>query len=142
MKLNNPKSIGALVFVLLVGASLLVLAPTLLGIKDRRAQCFNNLNQIDSVVINVALANGYKRGTQIPPEKLTPYLLHDQLPVCPSGGHYSVPLVGGRPTCSYHGDLLIKGWTSTNTLLDVSELVTPKRTKGFPSKSEKCRVKT
>jgi hypothetical protein len=71
----------------------------------RRNQCLNNLHIIHSTVISAALEGSYYRGDVIPLERITDSLKKNRIPYCPSGGHYTVPPVGGRPVCSYHGDI-------------------------------------
>lgn len=81
---------------------------------NRRNGCLNNLKIIHSVVISVALESRYYRGDAIPTNRLAGYLKDNRIPVCPSGGRYTIPLVGGHSVCSHHGDIfdqegLLKG---------------------------------
>ena len=71
----------------------------------RRRECLNNLKILHSVVISVALENRYHRGDAIPTNRLVGYLKDNRLPVCPSGGSYTIPPVGGHSVCSSHGDI-------------------------------------
>jgi hypothetical protein len=71
----------------------------------RRRECLNNLKILHSVVISVALENRYHRGDAIPTNRLVGYLKDNRIPVCPSGGRYTIPPVGGHPVCSSHGDV-------------------------------------
>jgi len=72
----------------------------------RRNQCLNNLKIIHSTVISAALEGSYYRGDVVPLKQIAGYLKENQIPVCLSGGRYTIPPVGGHPACSYHGDVL------------------------------------
>src|ERR1051325_310780 len=105
MKINARKT--AILGLCGVGVSIAcVVALTGHSSQRQSVECFNNLNQIDSAIINLALANGYKQGDRVPIDKITSCLVNDRLPICPSGGEYNIPVVGKRPVCSFHGDLL------------------------------------
>ena len=81
------------------------------GQRAERNACCDNLAQIDGSAESMALAENYDRGTLVPISRIAMFLRGNQLPVCPAGGYYTVPPVGGgTPTCSYHGDLLAE-WT-------------------------------
>jgi len=91
--------------------------------EQRRVGCLANLRQIDSAIINVALERKYHRGQRIPPEQFTWCLREDRIPICPAGGRYAIPPVGGHTVCSYHGDLLAEdGWLKGPSLLDGNPL--------------------
>jgi prepilin-type N-terminal cleavage/methylation domain-containing protein len=66
--------------------------------------CINNLVKIDDATCQFALENGKKTGDVINfPNDLTPYIKLNsagQIPPCPSGGNYSVGVVGAHPVCS------------------------------------------
>lgn len=49
---------------------------------------------------------GGKRGDAVDVKAISQYLKGRTLPICPDGGHYSIPSLGDNPTCSLHGDLL------------------------------------
>ena len=75
--------------------------------QKQRIECLNNLQQIESAVRATALEAGYPTGSIIPTERLAECLKDGEIPKCPSGGSYTIPPVGGHPTCSDHGDLLL-----------------------------------
>lgn len=72
-------------------------------------ECINNLRLIDSAKQQWALENK-KQTTDTPTmEDLKPYLgrgPNGELPVCPSGGSYTVGTVGEPPKCSIPGHAL------------------------------------
>jgi hypothetical protein len=87
---------------------LLAVAVAVFGFKQRerqRMKCLNNLRQIDSVIINLAIENRYYRGDAIPVKQIAECLVGNRIPDCPAGGHYTIPPVGGHPVCSHHGDV-------------------------------------
>lgn len=72
---------------------------------SKRNECHNHLRIIHAAIVSSALADHYRWGERIPVEVFSQYLPPKFLQ-CPSGGEYSIPAVGGHPTCSFHGDLL------------------------------------
>jgi MFS family permease len=88
---------------------------------SQRNACHNNLIMIRSGIDATAMVYRWKDGDPVQPELVAQYLKGSTLPVCPSGGSYSIPLAGKNPTCSVHGDLLNNeqdnwiGWR-TNTV--------------------------
>ena len=82
-------------------------------------RCLTNVRQIDSAIINVALERKYHRGQRIPTEQFTWCRREDRIPICPAGGRYAIPPVGGHTLCSFQGDLLAQdGWLKGPSLLD------------------------
>jgi DNA anti-recombination protein RmuC len=68
--------------------------------------CINNLRQIDAAKQQWALEND-KTADAIPPaQDLLPYFRGGVFPVCPSGGGYTINVVGVPPTCSVPGHVL------------------------------------
>jgi hypothetical protein len=65
--------------------------------------CINNLRQIDAAVNQFALEHGKTSGSDVTVDDLTPYLPKNVLPVCPSGGSYTIGKVGEIPKCSIAG---------------------------------------
>ena len=112
MALRIHKRLAAILLIVVIGAVLFVSSETLRSKRSR--QCLNNLAQIDGAVSGVALEQQYQRAQFIQLSALTNYLLGSRLPRCPSGGQYFIPLVGARPTCSVHGDLLRRFYALTN----------------------------
>jgi hypothetical protein len=68
--------------------------------------CINHLRQLDGAKQQWALENK-KTAEAIPTtQDLTPYLKDNILPVCPSGGKYTVGAMNDAPTCSSDGHTL------------------------------------
>jgi hypothetical protein len=94
--------------------SLVVLFAVAIGFSMRQREmhkrtCANNLNQIYSATLSLALEGALYRGDTIPESKIAEILVGDRIPVCPSGGHYSIPPIGQHPVCSFHGDPFAAG---------------------------------
>jgi hypothetical protein len=71
-----------------------------------RNACINNLRQIDAAKQQWALEKN-KTADAVPTEQdLAPYLKDNALPVCPSGGTYTLNAVGELPQCSVPGHVL------------------------------------
>jgi hypothetical protein len=95
-------------------------------IKLRRERvCLNNLRLIDGAVYNVAAEQKYQEGQQIPPGALTNYLPESRFS-CPRGARYTIPVIGKRPICPVHGDLLAREVSETNSVLDLNRSMTNK----------------
>jgi len=67
--------------------------------------CINNMRQITAAVNEWALETGQQTGTSATMNALTPYIQlnsNSSVPPCPSGGSYTLGLVGNLPqvTCS------------------------------------------
>lgn len=79
--------------------------PTADTAADRDA-CLENLRQIDAAKQSWALDNS-KDVTDVPTaQDLAPYLKGNVLPVCPSGGVYTIGAMNVSPTCSIAGHSL------------------------------------
>jgi uncharacterized protein (DUF3084 family) len=73
---------------------------------DDRNACINNLRQIDAAKQQWALEKN-KKPTAVPTaQDITPYFKDGILPVCPSGGAYTLNAVGELPACSVPGHTL------------------------------------
>ncbi|HSY10486.1 MAG TPA: hypothetical protein VK840_06180 [Candidatus Dormibacteraeota bacterium] len=73
---------------------------------QQRNACINNLRQIDAAKQQWALENK-KTADAIPTvQDLLPYFKDGIFPVCPSGGTYTIGIVGEVPTCSVPGHAL------------------------------------
>jgi hypothetical protein len=107
MKSSTQKTmIGVAAVVVLVAVAVGV------SIKQRethKLRCANNLNQIYSATLSLALEGGLYRGDTIPESKIAEVLVGNRIPVCPGGAHYVIPPVGQHPVCSYHGDPFAPG---------------------------------
>jgi len=72
----------------------------------QRNTCINNLRQIDAAKNQWALEHGATTGTAVTEDDIKPYLAGGRMPVCPSGGTYTIGKVGENPTCSIPGHVL------------------------------------
>ncbi|HEV2695373.1 MAG TPA: hypothetical protein VG347_20935 [Verrucomicrobiae bacterium] len=73
---------------------------------DMMNKCINNLRQIDAAKNQWALEKG-KTSEAVPKEEdVTPYLMGNALPICPSGGTYTLNALDKPPTCSIAGHVL------------------------------------
>jgi hypothetical protein len=73
---------------------------------DAQNRCINNLRQLDGAKQQWALENN-KTAADIPqPQEIAAFLHNSQLPLCPSGGIYTLNNVGQPPTCSIAGHAL------------------------------------
>jgi DNA polymerase II large subunit len=68
--------------------------------------CINNLRQIDGAKQQWALENKQPANALVTPQHIAPYLKNQALPVCPSGGTYTLNDVQRHPTCSIPGHAL------------------------------------
>jgi len=72
------------------------------------AVCINNLRLIDGAKQQWALEAQKPPGTLLTPANLMPYMKSNALPVCPSGGVYTLNPVGLAPICNIPGHALPK----------------------------------
>jgi hypothetical protein len=68
--------------------------------------CIQNMRLLEGTKEQWAIENKKVRGSIPTPENLKPYLMNNQLPVCPGGGIYTINPVGVPPTCSINGHRL------------------------------------
>jgi chromosome segregation ATPase len=68
--------------------------------------CVNNLRMIDGAKQQWALEHQKQKGALLTAADLTPYLRGNVLPVCPSGGVYTLNPVGLAPICNIPGHAL------------------------------------
>ena len=66
--------------------------------------CLNNMRHITAGIWATGLAKGVSNGAVVPVEEVVPYLKNG-LPKCPSGGRYTIPVMGDEARCSMHGAL-------------------------------------
>ena len=74
-----------------------------------RLECISNLRQIDAAKNQWALENNKPEGTVVTAQDITPYIKLDangNIPSCPSGGTYTIGVIGEPPTCSIPGHML------------------------------------
>lgn len=72
----------------------------LMQAQAQKNACINNLRQIDGAKQQWALENKKAVGALVSANDVSPYIKGDALPACPSGGTYTLNLVGINPTCS------------------------------------------
>jgi len=71
--------------------------------------CINNLRLIDAAKQQWAVENNKKNGDTPTEQDLRHFLgrvSNGEMPVCPSGGDYTIGSVGEKPTCSHPGHVL------------------------------------
>ena len=68
--------------------------------------CINNLRQIDGAKQQWAMENNKPANTLVSAVNITAYLPGNTLPVCPSGGSYTLNAIGTAPACSVPGHQL------------------------------------
>jgi hypothetical protein len=85
-------------------ASLMVIL-AIKAARLKRSACLANQQQIYGAIVAKALEGNLYRGDHISTNEILP-LIGDRFPLCPSGGEYTIPVVGKYPICSCHGDLL------------------------------------
>ncbi len=105
MRLINKTIILAVLFTVLVGCRSVESPEFTLEKRSasQRETCYYNLRTIYSAIEGVAMRDELSNGTVIPLDEVTKLMLHSRLPDCPCGGTYTVPPVGGYPSCSFHG---------------------------------------
>jgi chromosome segregation ATPase len=74
--------------------------------EAERNACINNLRQIDAAKNQWALENSKPVGAVPTEQDIAAYLKDNVIPVCPSGGAYTIGAVGVPPTCSIPGHVL------------------------------------
>ena len=65
--------------------------------------CKNNLRLIDAAKEQYAMDNNIANGAAVVAANITPYLKGAAVPTEPSGGAYTIQVVGTNPTCSIGG---------------------------------------
>ena len=71
-----------------------------------RNACITNLKLIDAAKLQWALLNNKAEDAIPTAQDLLPYFKDGVIPVCPSGGTYTINAVGQAPTCSIPGHAL------------------------------------
>lgn len=80
--------------------------PPAMSPEDAQNACLDNLKAIDAAKQLWALEKN-KDATDVPTvDDLTPYLKGNVMPVCPSGGTYTIGAMNENPTCSIAGHAL------------------------------------
>jgi len=71
----------------------------------QRNVCLNNLRILDAGAESWGLVRGKSYGDEVDVREVCDYIKGGTLPVCPSGGKYTVPPLGWSPYCTMHGAL-------------------------------------
>ena len=100
-------SIGLLIVMLPIYASIAI--PAFAKARDtaQRQVCINNMKQIDLAKKHAALEHNYSEGTTVPGDQISDQLKPSGLSglKCPKGGSYTINPIGKAPSCSVHGEL-------------------------------------
>jgi hypothetical protein len=75
--------------------------------KSAANACFLQLRQIDTAKQEWGLEHHVSTTNTPSWDDLRPYLPHDQIPICPNGGKYTIGPLDKPPTCSHPGDVLL-----------------------------------
>ncbi|MFY9233340.1 MAG: prepilin-type N-terminal cleavage/methylation domain-containing protein [Fimbriimonadaceae bacterium] len=93
-----------MIVVLIIGILLAIAVPNFIKSREtsRKQTCIGNLKQVDSAKEQWAMENNKTTGDAVVWADLTPNYIKAQ-PSCPSGGAYTVAVVGTNPSCSQAG---------------------------------------
>jgi prepilin-type N-terminal cleavage/methylation domain-containing protein len=93
-----------MIVVLIIGILMSIAAPNYVQARNnsRKAICIGNLKQIDSSKEQFAMDTKLDSGATVNWSDLAPTYMKPQ-PTCPSGGTYTIAVVGTNPTCSIAG---------------------------------------
>ena len=111
MKRFNKKKgftlVEIMIVVLIIGILLAIAVPNFVRAREtsRTRTCTANLKQIDSAKEQYAMEARLAAGAAVTWANITPDYVKAQ-PVCPSGGTYTLSVVGTDPTCSIAGHAL------------------------------------
>lgn len=95
-----------MIVVLIIGILLAIAVPNFIKAREtsRKQTCIGNLKQCDSGKEQWAMENNKTTGDTCAWADLAPTYIKAQ-PNCPSGGAYTVDVIGTNPTCSKGGAL-------------------------------------
>ena len=111
MKRFNKKKgftlVEIMIVVLIIGILLAIAVPNFVRAREtsRTRTCTANLKQIDSAKEQYAMEARLAAGAAVTWANITPDYVKAQ-PVCPSGGTYTLIVVGTDPPCSIAGHAL------------------------------------
>jgi hypothetical protein len=97
-------------------------------------RCQDNLRQIDAAIDSCAVTYQWQPGGKIDDpvniRRIIEHIKGIKMPICPSGGKYSIPVLGKNPSCSVHGELIItsdfkRKWESTEDFMKRRNQVQP-----------------
>ena len=96
-----------MIVVAIIGMLAVIAVPSYVKARERShvGVCLNNLRQIDGAKAQYAIEERLTTGATIPDGGLDPYLKagFDQV-LEPSGGSYTIHVVGTPPECSFGGE--------------------------------------
>jgi prepilin-type N-terminal cleavage/methylation domain-containing protein len=90
-----------MIVVLIIGILLAIAVPNFIKAREssRKQTCIANLKQIDSAKEQCAMELKWDTGHACAMADLSPNYMKS-IPTCPSGGTYTVDVVGTPPTCT------------------------------------------
>jgi prepilin-type N-terminal cleavage/methylation domain-containing protein len=90
-----------MIVVLIIGILLAIAVPNFIKAREtsRKQTCIGNLKQMDSAKEQWAMENNKTTGDACAWADITPAYIKSQ-PNCPSGGTYTVAVIGTNPSCS------------------------------------------
>ncbi len=94
-----------MITVLIIGILLSIAVPQWVRAREqtRTRSCLRNLTEIDNAKSRWAMENR-QGGTASPTEaEIAPIFIRTQMPICPSGGTYTINNVDTESSCSIHG---------------------------------------
>lgn len=93
-----------MVVVAIIGLLAAIAVPNLAKARQeaRLKACLNNLRLIDHATEQAGMADGTIQGGT-PDQTHVDAYIKGGAPVCPSGGNYTYPAMGGNASCSIHG---------------------------------------
>ena len=96
-----------MIVVLIIGILMAIAVPNFIQARQssRKSSCIANLKQIDAGKEQFAMDAKLDTGATVNWSDLTPTYMKSQ-PACPSGGTYTVAVVGTNPSCSSAGHVL------------------------------------
>jgi prepilin-type N-terminal cleavage/methylation domain-containing protein len=94
-----------MIVVLIIGILLAIAVPNFIKAREssRKQTCIANLKQIDSAKEQCAMESKWDTGHAVVWGDLAPTYMKAQ-PTCPSGGTYTIDVVGTNPSCSLSAD--------------------------------------
>lgn len=96
-----------MIVVLIIGILLAIAVPNFVRAREtsRTRTCIANLRQIDSAKEQYAMEARLAAGATVTQANLVPDYMK-RMPTCPSGGTYTIAVVGTDPSCSIAGHAL------------------------------------
>ncbi len=94
-----------MIVVMIIGILLAVAVPQWVGARERSREraCLSNLKEIANAKDRWAMENRMSGAATPSATDIAPEFLKGSMPVCPSGGTYTIGVVDDEPSCSVHG---------------------------------------